>query len=116
MLTVVPSAVLCCLTPTGNFQVVLQTDTATAILLMKRGRSLVTKHCAGLAHNPTAGVQQPAGQAGYTSSSSSQGDRLVAAVFDPQRSFRVFGVTAAGELLVLVVPSGAAAHTCRVSE
>lgn len=39
----------------------------------------------------------------------------MAAAFDPQRSFRAFGVTAAGELVLLVVPSGVAAHQCRVS-
>jgi hypothetical protein len=40
----------------------------------------------------------------------------VAAVFDAKRAFRAFGVTAAGELVALVVPSGMAAHHCRVRQ
>jgi hypothetical protein len=106
--------------PVGNFQIIIQTDTATAILLMKRGRSLVTKHCAGLSTGPgphpwKSSKRQHRAQAGDSSSSHEVTDRLVAAVFDPVRAFRVFGVTAGGELVLLMVPSGAAAHACRVS-
>lgn len=93
---------------------VVQSETATAILLMKRGRSLVTRRCFGLAHpTPPAGSAQ--GQPGSGGNRSDVGDRLVAAVFDPLRAFRAFGVTAGGELVVLTVPSGMAAHQCRVS-
>lgn len=44
-----------------------------------------------------------------------QPDVLVAAVFDPVRSFRVFGVTSGGELVALVVPSSQRTNLCRVS-
>jgi hypothetical protein len=54
--------------------------------------------------------EQPAG----SSHEHGHGDRLVTAVFDPTRAFRAFGVTAGGELVVLVVPSGMEAHQCRV--
>lgn len=101
----------------GNFQLVIQGEAATTILLMKRGRSVITRQCVGLAaasgsHTHAHGHEhaQPAGVHEHE-----HGDRLVAAAFDPQRSFRAFGVTAAGELVVLVVPSGVAAHQCRVS-
>lgn len=82
-------------------------------MLMKRGRSLVTKRCSGLDQPHTASLEheQPAGG----SHEHGHGDRLVTAVFDPSRAFRAFGVTAGGELVVLVVPSGMAAHHCRVS-
>lgn len=116
-----------------NFQVVVQSDTSTSILLMKRGRSLVTRRCFGLAadsqQQATPGTQAGGGSTAagqpHDSSSSHGGDddddedvpkgRLVAAVFDPQRAFRLFGVTDIGELVSLVVPSGVAAHQCRVS-
>lgn len=96
---------------------VVQTETATAILLMKRGRSLVTRRCFGLAHPtpPPAGSSEQEQQPGSSGSSTDAADRLVAAVFDPLRAFRAFGVTAGGELVVLTVPSGMAAHQCRVS-
>jgi hypothetical protein len=82
---------------------------------MKRGRSLVTRRCFGLAHATTAaGSDQAQPGSSESSSSSEAGDRLVAAVFDPLRAFRAFGVTAGGELVVLTVPSGMAAHACKV--
>jgi hypothetical protein len=90
---------------------VIQGEAATTILLMKRGRSVITRQCIGLAAASAAGNTHAHGH----EHEHEHGDRLVAAAFDPQRSFRAFGVTAAGELVVLVVPSGVAAHQCRVS-
>jgi len=87
---------------------VVQTSTATSILLMKRGRGLVTRNCSDLGH--LSHISQPGDP-----QEQQQEDRLVTAVFDSQRVFRVYGVTAAGELVSLVVPAGVAAHQCRVS-
>jgi hypothetical protein len=123
----------------GNFQFVILTDTAASILLMKRGRTLVTRPCVGLGQEtstgpptdtaaaqhssnkptpqtPASGAQQSVSHHTSVTHGAYQGpNRLVAAVFDPQRPFRVFAVTAAGDLVLMTVPSGAAAHQCRVS-
>jgi hypothetical protein len=91
----------------ASFQVVVQTSSAAAVVLLRRGRSRVLRSCEGLAQpgQPwTAADGQPGGP-----------DTLVAAAFDPARSFRVFGVTAGGDLVALTVPSGTAAHQCKVS-
>jgi hypothetical protein len=63
------------------------------------------------AETTTSSSSSSASPADYVSS---QADVLVAAVFDPVRSFRVFGVTRGGELLAMVVPSSQRTMKCKV--
>ncbi|KAF8062075.1 hypothetical protein HT031_004335 [Scenedesmus sp. PABB004] len=80
-------------------QLVVQTGHMAVVVLLSRGRGRVQRPCVGLT--------QPGG-------GGSLADVLVAAAFDPVRSFRAYGVTAGGELLVLSVPGAHRTSFCKV--
>jgi hypothetical protein len=61
---------------------------------LRPGRPLIPRNCSGL---------------------SSGLDQLVTAAVDTSKRFRAFGVTAAGDLVTLIIPVGKQTGPCRVS-
>lgn len=59
-------------------------------------------------------IAAPSDQVAAAAAAAEESNVLVAATFDPVRPHRVFGVTAGGDLLVMVVPSAQRTNLCKV--